>query len=58
MDLDIRQIVQFAVVVVMLVGLLVAASNLPVFTHCAYYGQCSSKVDQKPVNIPVDSYPL
>ncbi|WP_230293320.1 hypothetical protein [Croceicoccus sp. Ery5] len=58
MDFVIRQLVQFAVAIVMLLGLLVAATNLPVFTHCAYYSQCSSQLDQKPLNTSVSSYTL
>jgi len=41
MQLQLRTFVYCAIVLVMLLGLIVAASNLPVLTHCEYYGECA-----------------
>lgn len=41
MQFDFRGLVHCVIILVMFLGLLVAASNLPVLTHCQYYGECS-----------------
>ena len=41
MQMQLRNIIYGVIVLVMLLGLVVAAANLPVLTHCQFYGECT-----------------
>lgn len=56
MFLDRRRAVQFIIALVMFIGLLVAASNLPVLTHCQYYGECNSAQADAPAGTAADAF--
>jgi|GEM_PF-3535897 len=59
MQLQLRTFIYCAIVLVMLLGLIVAASNLPVLTHCQYYGECGSAAnlpEEQPISTDPTGY--
>jgi len=53
MKMQLRNLIYGVIVLVMLLGLVVAAANLPVLTHCEFYGECNSatttSADKQPI---------